>query len=58
MSHRSNWFRAVATLVGGVEEIRSLGGRGSESFVRVPKEKQREAVRFLFEAGRTQGTEA
>jgi hypothetical protein len=49
MSHRANWFRAVATMVGGVVETRSLGGRGGESFNRVPKEKQQEAVRFLLE---------
>jgi hypothetical protein len=49
LSHRANWFRAVATLVGGVEEIRSLGGRGKEAFNRIPKEKQREAVRFLLD---------
>ncbi len=47
LMHRANWFRSVATLVGGVVETRSLG-RG-ESFHRVPKEKQQEAVRFLLE---------
>jgi hypothetical protein len=49
LSHRANWFRAVATLIGGVEETRSLGGRGDETFHRIPKEKQKEAVRFLLE---------
>jgi hypothetical protein len=47
LTHRRNWFSAVALLVGGVVENRTLGGRGSESFSRVPKEKQREAVKFL-----------
>jgi hypothetical protein len=48
MAHRRNWFSAVAKQVGGVVEYRTLGGRGDETFVRVPKEKQREAVRFLL----------
>jgi len=49
LSHRARWFGAVATLVGGVVETRSLAGRGAESFTRIPKEKQQEAVRFLVE---------
>jgi hypothetical protein len=49
MLHRANWFRAVASLVGGVEEIRALGGRGDESFHRLPREKQQQAVRFLVD---------
>jgi len=47
LTHRRNWFSAVALYVGGVVENRTLGGRGTESFTRVPKEKQREAVKFL-----------
>jgi hypothetical protein len=47
LAHRGNWFRAVALNVGGVVENRTLGGRGSETFTRVSKEKQREAVKFL-----------
>ena len=35
--------------VGGVAEYRTLGGRGGETFVRVSKEKQKEAVKFLLE---------
>jgi hypothetical protein len=49
LTHRRNWFNAVALLVGGVVENRTLGGRGSETFTRVPRDKQREAVRFLAE---------
>ena len=49
LTHRGNWFGAVASLVGGVVETRSLAGRGAESFTRVPKEKQQEAVRFLID---------
>jgi hypothetical protein len=48
LTHRRNWFNAVALNVGGVMESRTLGGRGTESFSRVPKERQREAVRFLL----------
>jgi hypothetical protein len=47
VAHRGNWFRAVALNVGGVVESRTLGKRGNETFTRVPKEKQREAVKFL-----------
>jgi hypothetical protein len=49
LTHRSNWFRSVSTMVGGVVETRSLGGRGGECFTRVPKEKQQQAVRFLLD---------
>jgi hypothetical protein len=49
LSHRANWLRSVAAMVGGVEELRSLGGRGSESFHRVPRAKQQQAVRFLLD---------
>jgi hypothetical protein len=49
LSHRSRWFSAVAKQVGGVVENRTLGGRGGETFVRVGKEKQKEAVKFLLE---------
>ena len=48
LTHRRNWFNAVALNVGGVVENRTLGGRGTESFTRVPKERQREAVQFLL----------
>lgn len=46
--HRRNWFNAVALNVGGVVESRTLGGKGTESFTRVPKERQKEAVQFLI----------
>lgn len=48
LTHRRNWFNSVALLVGGVVENRTLGGRGTETFSRVPKEKQQEAVKFLM----------
>ncbi len=49
LTHRSNWLRSVAMMVGGVVETRSLGGRGGDCFARLPKEKQQEAVRFLLD---------
>ncbi len=49
LTHRRNWFNAVALNVGGVVESRTLGGRGKEAFSRVPKEKQKEAVKFLVD---------
>ncbi|HVX30104.1 MAG TPA: zinc-dependent metalloprotease, partial [Nitrolancea sp.] len=49
ISHRGNWFRAVALNVGGVVESRTLGGRGTETFSRVPRDKQKAAVKFLNE---------
>jgi hypothetical protein len=51
LMHRANWLRSVAAMVGGVVETRSLGGRGTECFSRLPKEKQQQAVRFLIENG-------
>jgi hypothetical protein len=47
-AHRRNWFNAVALNVGGVIENRTLGGRGTETFTRIPKQKQKEAVDFLL----------
>jgi hypothetical protein len=49
LGHRSRWFSAVAKNVGGVVEYRTLAGRGTETFVRVPKDKQKEAVKFLLD---------
>ncbi len=47
--HRTGWLLAVAKQVGGVTENRTLGGRGGEAFVRVSKDKQKEAVKFLLD---------
>jgi Met-zincin/Domain of unknown function (DUF5117)/Domain of unknown function (DUF5118) len=49
MGHRARWFAAVAKEVGGVVEYRTLSGRGGETFVRVSKDKQKEAVKFLLD---------
>lgn len=56
LSHRGNWFRAVALNVGGVVEHRTLGGRGSETFSRIPREKQQQAVKFLLDHALTTPT--
>ena len=56
LTHRRNWFSAVAKQVGGVVENRALAGRGGETFVRVPKEKQKEAVTFLLQNALTTPT--
>ncbi len=46
---RRLWFGSVIRMVGGVVENRTLAGRGAEQFTRVPKSRQREAVKFLNE---------
>ena len=56
LTHRRNWFGAVVKTVGGVVENRALAGRGGETFVRVPKEKQKEAVAFLLQNALTTPT--
>ncbi|MBY0513029.1 MAG: zinc-dependent metalloprotease, partial [Gemmataceae bacterium] len=49
VSHRARWFGAVVKQVGGVVEYRTLAGRGDVTFVRVPKDKQKGAVKFLLD---------
>ena len=44
---RRLWLGSVVRMVGGVVESRTLAGRGGDQFARVPKAKQREAVKFL-----------
>ena len=53
LSQRLKWLGSVAKLVGGVEETRTLAGRGDVQFRRVPKERQKQAVEFLMENLRT-----
>jgi hypothetical protein len=49
LMHRRNWFNAVAKQVGGVVENRTLAGPGrGPQVTRVPKDKQKAAVRFLL----------
>jgi hypothetical protein len=49
LNHRRMWLDAVVKQVGGVVEHRTLGGRGDETFVRVPRDKQKAAVKFLLD---------
>lgn len=49
LAHRNRWFSAVVKLVGGVIENRTLAGRGGETFIRVSRERQKEAVKFLLD---------
>jgi hypothetical protein len=49
LRHEQGWFGAVAKRVGGVVEQRTLGGRGTETFGRIPKDQQKEAVLFLVD---------
>jgi hypothetical protein len=44
---RRLWIGSVVRVVGGVVENRTLAGRGGDQFTRVPKAKQKEAVKFL-----------
>ncbi len=44
---RRLWLGSVVRMVGGVVENRTLAGRGGDQFTRVPKAKQKEAVKFL-----------
>jgi hypothetical protein len=46
---RNNELAAVGKLVGGVEETRYQGGRGTAPFAPVPAERQRQAVKFLLD---------
>jgi hypothetical protein len=46
---RSNELGAVAKLVGGVEEVRYQGGRGTAPFLPVAPERQKAAVKFLVD---------
>lgn len=48
---RQAWLVSVVNVVGGVVENRTLGGRGGDQFSRVPRDKQREALRFVLDKG-------
>lgn len=49
LQHRYQWLSSVVKLIGGVEETRTLAGRGEARFHRVPKAKQQEALRFVLQ---------
>jgi hypothetical protein len=53
---RNNELTAVAKIVGGVEEMRYQGGRGTVPFTPVPPERQRQAVKFLLDKAFTKPT--
>lgn len=52
-SQRLGLLGSVVKVVGGVEETRTMGGRGGAQFHRVPKERQEHAVKFIMENLRT-----
>lgn len=56
IGHRTRWFGAVVKQVGGVVENRTLGGRGDQTFVRISKDKQQAAVKFLLASAFTTPT--
>ncbi|MBL8520318.1 MAG: zinc-dependent metalloprotease [Betaproteobacteria bacterium] len=49
IAQRHDYLSSVVKLIGGVRETRYLGGRGGDTFVRVPKAEQREAIRYLLD---------
>jgi hypothetical protein len=53
IAQRHRELSAVVKVVGGVEEIRYQGGRGTAPFKPVPAETQRAAVKFLLSRGFT-----
>ncbi|MBL8514238.1 MAG: zinc-dependent metalloprotease, partial [Betaproteobacteria bacterium] len=46
---RQDYLSSVVKLIGGVRETRYLGGRGGDTFVRVPKTEQKAAIRFMLD---------
>jgi hypothetical protein len=53
---RNNELAAVAKVVGGVEEMRYQGGRGTVPYTPVPPARQRQAVKFLVDKAFTKPT--
>ncbi len=49
VDQRSRFVSSVVRMVGGVRENRALGGRGGETFVRVPKSEQMSAIRYVLD---------
>ena len=49
LEQRYNWLSSVVKLIGGVEETRTLAGRGGVQFHRVPQAEQQEALQFVLE---------
>ncbi len=53
LQHREMWLSSVIKLIGGVEETRTLAGRGEAQFHRVPGAEQQEALQFILQHLRT-----
>lgn len=49
VEQRQDYLSSVVKLIGGVRETRYLGGRGGDTFVRVPKAEQQAAIKFLLD---------
>jgi hypothetical protein len=54
LDHRYQWLSSVVKLIGGVEETRTLAGRGEAQFHRVPRDQQQEALQFVLQHLQTQ----
>lgn len=54
LDHRYQWLSSVIKLIGGVEETRTLAGRGEAQFHRVPRAQQQEALQFVLQHLQTQ----
>ena len=54
LDHRQLWLSSVIKLIGGVEETRTLAGRGEAQFHRVAREEQQAALQFVLQHLRTQ----
>lgn len=53
LNQRANYLYSTIKLIGGVRETRYMGGRGGDSFVRVPLKEQQAALDLLLTEGLT-----
>ncbi|MBL8516210.1 MAG: zinc-dependent metalloprotease [Betaproteobacteria bacterium] len=51
INQRANYLYSTIKLIGGVRETRYMGGRGGDSFVRVPLKEQQAALDLLLSEG-------
>jgi hypothetical protein len=49
LHHRYQWLSSVVKLIGGVEETRTLAGRGAAQYHRAPIDQQQAAVQFMLQ---------
>ncbi len=49
LEQRFFWLDSVVKIIGGVEEMRTLAGRGDVQFHRMPKAEQQAALQFVLE---------